>query len=59
VDRHILKEQRYPSPRETNPSVPEALSKAVMECVRYRPHERPAGMMDVIHFLETAKAEAA
>jgi len=57
VDRHILKEQRYPAPREINPSVPEALSKAVMECVRYRPHERPAEMMDVIHVLERAKAE--
>ena len=59
VDRHILKEQHYPAPRVINPSVPEALSKTVMECVRYRPHERPAGMMDVIHVLEMAKAEAA
>jgi serine/threonine protein kinase len=57
VDRHILKEQKYASPKDVNPSVPEALSKTVMECVRYRPHERPSYMMDLIHVLEAAKAE--
>ena len=52
VDRHILKEQHYPAPIAINPSVPERVSKLVMECVRYRPAERPSEMQEILDVLE-------
>jgi len=55
ADRHVLKEQQYPPPAEVNPAVPEQLSRMVMECVRYRPAERPVGMQEVIDVLELFK----
>jgi len=56
VDRHILKEQQYPTPIAVNPTVPEQLSRMVMECVRYRPAERPADMQEVLDVLEVYRA---
>ena len=50
--KEILKEQKYPTPVELRPDVPEAISKLVMECLRYRPHERPTHMEDVLRVLE-------
>ena len=50
--KEILKEQKYPTPAELNPQVPEEISKLVMECLRYRPHERPTHMEDVLRVLE-------
>ena len=50
--KHVLKEQQYPTPIEVNPAVPERISKVVMECVRYRPAERPIGMQEVLDVLE-------
>ena len=51
-DKPILKEQQYPAPMDVNRSVPERLSRIVMECVRYRPSERPPGMQEVLDVLE-------
>jgi eukaryotic-like serine/threonine-protein kinase len=50
--KHVLKEQQYPSPIDLNPVVPERVSKVVMECVRYRPAERPVGIQEVLDVLE-------
>jgi len=51
-EKQVLKEQQYPKPMDVNPSVPERLSRIVMECVRYRPSERPPGMQEVLDILE-------
>lgn len=58
ADRHILKEQHYPVPSAVNSSVPEQLSKMVMQCVRYRPSERPSEMQEVLDVLEMNRAPA-
>ena len=50
--KEILKEQKYPTPAELNPAVPEEISSLVMSCLRYRPHERPTRMEDVLRVLE-------
>jgi serine/threonine-protein kinase len=50
--KEILKEQKYPTPRELKPEVPEEISVLVMNCLRYRPHERPTHMEDVLGVLE-------
>ena len=50
--KEILKEQKYPTPAELNPAVPEEISSLVMSCLRYRPHERPTHMEDVLRVLE-------
>jgi serine/threonine-protein kinase len=55
VDRHILKEQQYPAPMALNPQVSERLSRLVMECIRYRPAERPADMQEVLDVLEIVR----
>lgn len=51
-DRHIVKEQDYPSPVELNEQVPRAVSELVMGCLRLRPWERIQGMSRVIMYLE-------
>jgi eukaryotic-like serine/threonine-protein kinase len=56
ADRHVLKEQQYPSPVDVNPSVPPQLSKLVMECIRYRPAERPGDMQEVLDILDMHRA---
>jgi serine/threonine-protein kinase len=56
ADRHILKEQQYPAPANVNPSVPERLSKMVMNCVRYRPSERTDDMTAILDVLEVHRA---
>jgi eukaryotic-like serine/threonine-protein kinase len=50
--KEILKEQKYPTPAELEPAVPEEISSLVMSCLRYRPHERPTHMEDVLRVLE-------
>jgi eukaryotic-like serine/threonine-protein kinase len=50
--KEILKEQKYPTPRDLRPEVPEKISVLVMDCLRYRPHERPTQMEDVLRVLE-------
>jgi serine/threonine-protein kinase len=44
VDRDIVKESRFATPRELNPMVSESLSGLVMECVQMDPLRRPPGM---------------
>ena len=58
ADRHVLKEQQYPPPMVVNPSVPEQVSRLVMNCVRYRPYERPADMQEVLDVLEVYRTPA-
>ena len=53
--KEILKEQKYPTPAELKPEVPEEISSLVMSCLRYRPHERPTRMEDVLRVLEMYK----
>ena len=53
--KEILKEQKFPTPMELKPEVPEEISKLVMDCLRYRPHERPTHMEDVLRVLEAYK----
>jgi serine/threonine-protein kinase len=50
--KEILKDQKYPTPIELRPEVPEEISSLVMNCLRYRPHERPTHMEDVLRVLE-------
>ena len=58
ADRHVLKEQQYPAPAAVNGSVPDQLSRLVMQCIRYRPSERPDDMREVLDVLELHRAPA-
>jgi eukaryotic-like serine/threonine-protein kinase len=49
--RTILTEQRFPSPHEINPQVPQELSDLVMQCVEMRRSARPEGMGGVMEVL--------
>jgi len=51
-DNSFLLDDRVPPPHEINPSVPEPLSRFVMECVRTDPSRRPASMSDVSRRLD-------
>lgn len=55
-ERAILVEQDFPTPRELNAKVPEALSRLIMECVRVQPVGRPADMSQVVARLEEVAA---
>jgi hypothetical protein len=46
--REIIKEQKFPTPRELNDLVPEPLSELVMDCVNLKPAYRPQTIMEVI-----------
>lgn len=50
-ERDIVKESKFPTPRELNPLVPDALSKLVMDCVKMNPLHRPADMPEILHVL--------
>ena len=52
ADRHMVKDQGYPSPRALNEKVPPRLSELVMHCLRHRPWERPTDMGSVVMRLE-------
>jgi serine/threonine-protein kinase len=52
ADRHMVKEQSYPSPGELNDQVPPRLSELVMHCLRHRPWERPTDVGSVLMRLE-------
>jgi serine/threonine protein kinase len=56
-ERPVLKEQKYPTPTDLNPHVPEKLSVLVMQCLRYRPEERPTNMSEVLHILESYRRQ--
>ena len=57
AQRGIIREQRYPSPRELNPAVPQKLSDLVMACVRMKPHERPQDVSVVLAHLELVREQ--
>ena len=50
-ERDVVREQKYPAPRELNPDVPAGLSDLVMACLRGEPMHRPQGMDEVIRGL--------
>lgn len=50
--REVVAECRFPSPRQINDAVPQALSDLIMECLRLEPLRRPADMEEVIRRLE-------
>ena len=58
TERHIVKKQRFPSPRELNPGVTETLSEFIMKCLRYYPDDRPDNMAIVLKTLEMCEFEA-
>jgi eukaryotic-like serine/threonine-protein kinase len=51
-ERDIVRELRFPSPRELNPMVSENISDLVMECVQMDPVRRPAGMSAILGRLD-------
>lgn len=48
AERDVVREQKYPTPRELNPFIPGPLSELVMDCVRLSPAYRPQSMSEVI-----------
>lgn len=50
--REGLRDEHIAPPTKYNPSVPQALSDLVMECVRLDPIQRPRGMGEVVKKLE-------
>jgi len=58
TERHIVKKQQFPSPRDLNPGVTLDLSDFVMRCLRYYPEERPDTMVEVLKTLEQCEQEA-
>ncbi len=55
TENSFLVDQQIPSPSDLNPTVPEQLSKLVMECVKINPAKRPQGMRDLILRLEIVR----
>jgi serine/threonine-protein kinase len=58
TERHIVKKQHFPSPRELNAGVSESLSDLVMKCVRYYPDDRPDSFAKVMAVMELCEQEA-
>jgi serine/threonine protein kinase len=54
-ENSFLLDQKLPSPRDIDPSVPGQLSDFVMECVRTNPAKRPQSMRDVVLRLEIVR----
>jgi serine/threonine-protein kinase len=54
-ENSFLVDDRFDSPSQLNPKVPEAVSKLVMECIASRPSKRPADMDQVITRLELGR----
>ena len=57
AERDIVRESRFPSPRELNGEVPEVLSDLVMECVKMNPVGRPEGMLVILEVLDRVKKQ--
>lgn len=51
-ERDIVRELRFPSPRELNPMVSQNISDLVMECVHMDPVRRLAGMSAILERLD-------
>lgn len=54
-ENSFLVDDRFDSPTDLNPKVPEAVSKLVMECIATRVSKRPADMDQVITRLELGR----
>jgi len=54
-DNSLLSHDLIQTPKQLNPTIPENLSKLIMECVATSPPKRPAGMEQVIQRLELIK----
>lgn len=50
-ERDVIREQKFPTPRELNPEVAEELSQLVMDCVRLSPAYRPQSVDEVLERL--------
>lgn len=55
--RDVIKEGKFPSPRDLNDKCPQDLSDLVMECVKMSPLARPADMPQIIHRLVQVKKQ--
>lgn len=51
-ERHVVKEQDYPTPNQLNEAIPPTLSDLVMACLRLKPWERVQGVGRVLMRLE-------
>ena len=54
-DWHDIKSQKYPSPRDLNPEIPEPLSRLAMWCCKVSLGSRPDDMATVIAGLKTVQ----
>jgi serine/threonine-protein kinase len=54
-DNSFLLDDKFATPADLNPQVPETLSNLVMECIRTNPLKRPETMHDVTRRLELIK----
>ena len=52
--REAVKLQKFPSPIDLKPEIPQAISELAMQCVRYNPDQRPADMVEVLTVLEAS-----
>lgn len=50
-ERSIVKEQKFPKPREVRPELPEELSALVMQCLMYNPENRISDMAKLMAVL--------
>lgn len=55
-ERDVVREQKYPPPRELNADVPDGLSDLAMSCLRVEPSHRPQGMDEVVARLRPFKS---
>ncbi len=54
-ENSFLVDERFESPQDLNPKVPNALSNLVMECIATQPRNRPSNMDQVVTRLELTK----
>lgn len=52
--RSFIVDETIPTPQQLNPTIPEHISKLVMECVNPKPERRPASMEAIATKLDTA-----
>ena len=57
--RDVVKEMKFPSPRDLREDVPRPLSDFVMQCLKMLPLHRPENMEQVITVLRVLQAQAA
>jgi hypothetical protein len=52
--REAVKLQKFPSPIDLKPEIPQVISDLAMQCVRYNPDQRLADMVEVLTVLEAS-----